>query len=304
MRVSEALSIGVVCAYLAVSGPASAECREVGLTDPALAAFAEPAGKVFVSVDGSGVALQGHDPVGYFTDKKPVKGKPEISSSYRGAVYFFASEDHRKMFEDSPAKYEPQFGGYCGYAASINKVSPIDVNFWEILDGRLVLQHNQKAWDLWHKDVPGNLKKADMNWPGLVQSNGKPIARLVNVDKTGLALEGYDPVAYFADGKPVKGELKFTSLFRGARYRFASAEHKSMFDQNPRMYEPQFGGYCGYAASINKVSTIDPAIFQIVEGRLVLQHTKDAYDKFNKDVAKSYAKAGVNWPGLSASGCD
>jgi len=72
--------------------------------------------------------------------------------------------------------YEPQFGGYCGYAASINKVSPIDVNYFEIIDGRLVLQHNKKAWDLWHKDVPANLKKADSNWPQLVEQKGQPVA--------------------------------------------------------------------------------------------------------------------------------
>ncbi len=303
MRVGNAMSVGVVCASMVVAGFANAECREVGLTDPALTAFAEPSGKVFVSVDSVGLALQGFDPVAYFTDGKPVKGKPEVRSAYRGATYYFASESHRRMFEENPAKYEPQFGGYCGYAASINKISPIDPNFWEILDGRLVLQHNQKAWDLWHRDAPGNLKKADSNWPGLAEKNGKPITRLVNVDKSGLALEGYDPVAYFTDGEPVKGDAKHTSLFRGASYRFASAEHKSMFDQDPRKYEPQFGGYCGYAASINKVSTVDPTIFQVVEGRLVLQHTKKALDLFNKDVPGSYAKASMNWPGLSAGGC-
>ena len=58
---------------------------------------------------------------------------------------------------------QPQFGGY--YAASINKVSPIEVEWFEILDGRLVLQHNEKAWKLWHEDVAGNLVKADANWP-------------------------------------------------------------------------------------------------------------------------------------------
>lgn len=129
--------------------------------------------KVLVNTDSSGVALQGYDPVAYFTDSKPVKGDPAHTSMYRGATYRFANAEHHAMFEADPAKYEPQFGGYCGYAASINKVSPIDPNYWEILDGRLVLQHNQKAWNLWHKDVAGNLVKADANWPGLVAKNGK-----------------------------------------------------------------------------------------------------------------------------------
>ncbi len=73
------------------------------------------------------------------------------------------------MFKGSPAKYEPQFGGFCGYAASINKLAPIEVQYFQVLHDRLILQHNEKAWKLWHQDVEGNLKKADANWPNLSQ---------------------------------------------------------------------------------------------------------------------------------------
>ena len=126
------------------------------------------AGEV-VNIDKTGLALQGYDPVAYFTDGKPVKGSPEITASYKGATYQFASAEHRDMFQQNPAKYEPQFGGFCGYAASINKLAAIEVDKFQVLYDRLILQHNQKAWDLWHKDVEGNLKKADANWPTLSQ---------------------------------------------------------------------------------------------------------------------------------------
>lgn len=133
----------------------------------------EPSGvKFLVNVDANGVALMGHDPVAFFTENKPVKGRPEVRSVYKGAIYQFASASNKSMFDKEPGKYEPQFGGFCGYAASINKVSPISVEYFEILDGRLVLQHNQKAWNLWHKDVHGNLAKADGNWPGIVDRRG------------------------------------------------------------------------------------------------------------------------------------
>src|SRR6516164_2312600 len=118
-----------------------------------------------VNIDKNGFALQGYDPVAYFTDGKPVKGSPEFTATYKGATYQFASAEHRDTFKQSPEKYEPQFGGFCGYAASINKLAPIEVEYFQVLRDRLVLQHNEKAWDLWHKDVEGNLKKADMNWP-------------------------------------------------------------------------------------------------------------------------------------------
>jgi YHS domain-containing protein len=136
----------------------------------ALIAFAAvaPAGEV-VNIDKNGLALQGYDTVAYFTDGKPVKGSPEFTASYKGATYRFASAEHRDMFNQNPAKYEPQFGGFCGYAASINKLAPIEVQYFQVLHDRLILQHNEKAWKLWHQDVEGNLKKADANWPALQQ---------------------------------------------------------------------------------------------------------------------------------------
>lgn len=122
-----------------------------------------------VNIDKNGLALQGYDPVAYFTDKKPVKGSPEFAATYKGATYQFASAEHKALFEKSPARYEPQFGGFCGYAASINKLAPIEVEYFQVLHDRLILQHNEKAWKLWHQDVEGNLKKADANWPTLSQ---------------------------------------------------------------------------------------------------------------------------------------
>ncbi len=135
-----------------------------------LIAFAvlAPAAEV-VNIDKSGLALQGYDPVAYFTDGKPVKGSPEFTATHKGATYQFASAEHKQQFESSPAKYEPQFGGFCGYAASINKLAPIEVQYFQVLHDRLILQHNEKAWKLWHQDVEGNLKKADANWPTLSQ---------------------------------------------------------------------------------------------------------------------------------------
>jgi YHS domain-containing protein len=121
---------------------------------------------------------------------------------------------------------------------------------------------------------------------------------LINVDKSGVAVQGYDVVAYFTDGKPLKGSSQYTSTHGGGTYHFASAEHKAAFDKEPSKYAPQFGGYCAYAVSKNTTAKIEPDAFQIVDGRLLLQYDKSIRDKFSKDTAGNLVKADTNWPGL------
>lgn len=258
---------------------------------------------VLLNLDKQGLALQGYDPVAYFTDAKPVMGKPEFQSTVEGAVYRFASAEHKATFDADPARYAPQFGGWCAYAASIDRLSPIDPAYWEIVDGRLILQHNQRASDLWHKDPANNLRKADANWPGLVKKHGAPVRALVNVDSAGVALGGYDPTAYFRDGTPRKGDPAIARTYQGATYYFVDIAHKNAFEDDPSKFVPRFGGFCGYAASINKVSPVNPEIWQLVDGHLVLQHTPKAYELFNRDVPGNYAKAEANWPALSSRRC-
>lgn len=260
--------------------------------------------KILVNTDDRGVAVDGYDVVAYFTDKKPVVGNPNIRSTYKNATYLFASADHKLMFDKNPENYIPQFGGYCAYAASINKISPIDPGHWSIENGRLLLQHNDRAQGLWDQDIAGNLKRGDNNWPTLIEKNGKPLPILVNVDATGLAVAGYDVVAFFTEGKPVKGDPSISADYKSARYVFASAEHKSKFNSDPERYVPLYGGFCGYAAAINKVSIINVENFVIADGKLVLQHTAEAKRLWNENPTMSKTLADANWPGLSRASCE
>ncbi|MFN8291037.1 MAG: YHS domain-containing (seleno)protein [Chitinophagaceae bacterium] len=121
---------------------------------------------------------------------------------------------------------------------------------------------------------------------------------LVNVNKEGVIIEGYDPVAYFTENRAVKGSAAFSANYKGATYWFASAEHAGLFKNNPEKYAPQYGAFCGYAVSLGKLRPVDPAIFQIEDGRLILQHTQEAYNLFNKDLKGNTSKADQNWPGI------
>jgi YHS domain-containing protein len=128
-----------------------------------------------LNLDKNGVILDGYDPVAFFTDNKPMLGSDAFQSTYGGAVYHFASADHKAMFDKEPAKYEPQFGAFCAYAVSVGRTAAIDVSTFSIVNGRLVVQHNARAVGLWNKDPQANLKLADKYWPAVAKNGGKQI---------------------------------------------------------------------------------------------------------------------------------
>ena len=137
----------------------------------ALPAFAQT--KTLLNLEKTGVAIQGYDPVAFFTDSRPVKGKPEFPARHNGALYYFASKEHRDLFKADPAKYEPAFGGYCAFGVSKGKLVEIDVEAFQIVNGRLLLQYSKGVRDDFNKDTQGNLAKADAHWPALVERKGK-----------------------------------------------------------------------------------------------------------------------------------
>ena len=129
--------------------------------------------KSLLNLDKTGVAIQGYDPVAFFTDNKPVKGDQKFLAKHDGAIYFFASKEHKDIFKADPAKYEPEFGGYCAYGVSRNKLVEIDVEASQVVDGKLLLQYSKGVRDDFNKDAKGNLAKAHANWPALVARKGK-----------------------------------------------------------------------------------------------------------------------------------
>src|SRR5205809_4723212 len=131
--------------------------------------------RYFNNLNNNGVIIDGYDPVAFFTDNKPVKGDAKFQFNYQDATYYFSSQEHLDLFKANPEKYKVQFGGWCAYAVSLGRVAPIDVNTFSIVDGRLVIQHNQRAVDGWNKDVQGNLSLADKYWPQVAGDGGKQI---------------------------------------------------------------------------------------------------------------------------------
>ena len=126
----------------------------------------------------------------------------------------------------------------------------------------------------------------------------KDLAEPVNKDRQGVALSGYDPVAYFRETRPVKGSEKFTHSYMGATWRFASAENRDLFAAIPENYAPQFGGFCSWAVSHNYTAEIDPEAWKIVEGKLYLNYNKKVQKMWEEDLYKYIGDGNRNWPGL------
>jgi YHS domain-containing protein len=112
-----------------------------------------------------GLAVHGYDVVAYFTDGKPVKGDAKFAVSHGAATYRFSSQANLEAFKASPAKYEPGYGGYCAFGVSVGAKFDGDPNLWKIDGGKLYLNLDPAIQASWLKDIPGNVKKADVNWP-------------------------------------------------------------------------------------------------------------------------------------------
>ena len=110
-----------------------------------------------------------------------------------------------------------------------------------------------------------------------------------------LAVHGYDPVAYFTDGKPVVGDAKHTAVHNGAAYYFASGDHKKTFEANPVRYAPVFGGFCAYGVSVGKKFDGSPQYWTVKNDKLYLNLNADISGKFAEDIGDNIKKAEKNW---------
>ncbi len=132
------------------------------------------AGSAFAAKDkvfaADGLAIRGYDPVAYFTEGKPVKGTSAHATSWNGATWQFSSAGNLAKFEADPGKYAPQYGGYCAWAVSQGYTASIDPSAWKIVDGKLYLNYSSGVQSRWQKDIPGNISKANGNWPGVLSN--------------------------------------------------------------------------------------------------------------------------------------
>ena len=114
------------------------------------------------------------------------------------------------------------------------------------------------------------------------------------------AVGGYDPVAYFTDGKPVAGSSSFTHQWKGVTWRFASEKNRDLFKASPDKYAPQYGGYCAWAVSQGYTAKGDPKYWKVVDGKLYLNYDASVQTNWEKDIPGHIANANRNWPKVLA----
>jgi len=115
-----------------------------------------------------GVAINGYDPVAYFTQSEPVKGNANHSVQWNGAIWHFATAANKDAFATNPNAYAPQYGGYCAYAVSKGATAKTEPDAWTVHNGKLYLNFDRNVRTIWRRDISDNISKADNNWPGVL----------------------------------------------------------------------------------------------------------------------------------------
>jgi len=119
-------------------------------------------------------------------------------------------------------------------------------------------------------------------------------------NRQGLAIRGYDPVAYFTEGRPIEGLAEYRLEWHGAIWQFASAENRALFTADPMAYAPQFGGYCAWAVSQGYTASVNPNAWDIVDGKLYLNYSTGIQNRWQRDRDQNIQSAEREWPGIVA----
>jgi len=123
------------------------------------------AADIDMNADANDIAISGYDTVSYFTDSQPTLGSAEFSATYKNTIYQFSSEENRDLFRANPAKFAPQYGGFCAMGVALEQKLPVDPTAWHIRGDKLYLNLNKAVQKKWNSDIPGHIETAEDNWP-------------------------------------------------------------------------------------------------------------------------------------------
>lgn len=144
--------------------------------------------------------------------------------------------------------------------------------------------------------LPTNFPVAQAKPPAAVANKRIPEIYIDPKAANNLAVRGYDTVAYFTEGKPVKGKASFEYVWKGATWRFASAKNRNQFQKNPDVFAPQYGGYCAKALSEGNLASSVPDAWKIVGDKLYLNYSQEVQKQWSQDISGNIKSADSKWP--------
>lgn len=124
-----------------------------------------------INATADNVAINGYDTVAYFVDGKATKGASDHEAVWQDVRWYFASDEHRKLFEADPSRYAPQFGGWCAAGVAAGHLYSVDAETWTIVDGKLYLYYNREIADKWRQDRGENIARAEKAWSEQAEAN-------------------------------------------------------------------------------------------------------------------------------------
>lgn len=252
-----------------------------------------------------GVAIRGYDPVAYF-DGAAQPGSREFTYSFRGAVWQFASAEHRARFIAAPERFVPQYGGYCALGMAHGGPVPTDPTAFTVHNGRLYLNANHFVRTTWLYDRDWMIARADENWKGwearfaaaASSSDGgprrSPPMTRPTVDTT-LALGGLDPVTYYDSDGVKPGDAAITTAWRGKTWRFCSLASRRQFLANPERYAPQYDGLSALILAHGDRVPGDPTLYTIIDNKVYLDIAPGPQQTFRRYAAELIPRADTVW---------
>jgi YHS domain-containing protein len=276
-----------------------------GMTVSATLAVAQPRSAVF---QADGVALRGYDVVSYFEGKAEA-GSDAYQVSHEGVQWRFVSAAHRDRFAADPARFLPQYGGYCALGMAHGGAVPSDPTAFTVHQGKLYLNSNKLTRVTWAYAKDWMIGRADPNWTTwlarVTAAATRPPAPNAGFPRprvdTTLALAGLDATTYHDAGGPVAGDSTIVTTYRGRTWRFTSDARRARFLARPDRFAPQFDGLSPLILAHGDQVPGDPAKFTIVNDKVYLDVADGPQTTFRRNARKLIARADSIWRTLPRS---
>lgn len=243
-----------------------------------------------------GVALRGYDPVAYF-DGTAREGSASFEYSHQGVAWRFVSAANRAKFIADPARFMPQFGGFCALGMAHGGGVPSDPQAFTIHEDKLYLNASLLVRTTWRYEKDWMIGRAEPNWQRWLTAPPIPPNRQGPPPRpdTTLALEGFDVTSYYEAEGLKAGDSTHALQWKGKTWRFRSAAHKARFERSPESFAPQYDGFSPLIMAHGQQFLGNPRIYTIVDGKLYIEIAEGPRETWRRSMGKIIPRSDEQW---------